>query len=378
MSVVSVGSVGASAQDLVISQVSTFGANLVAVIPGRSEENEPPPMAFGIISTSLSLKDFNAVRKLPHVEAGSPFVQTAAAVTYSEKSVATAIKGTGAEMLELEDTAVAKGRFFTERDVASYSRVAVLGHTVAERLFPGIDPLGKQVRIKGYGFQVIGVMEERGFVFFQDQDDQVLVPVSAAQKVLMGIDHVTFMRFKIDKADNIPDWTRQAEWILRQRHGIHSSDKDDFSIRSANQAIAVLGNVTGVINSFLILVTAISLLVGGINIMNIMYVSVRERTREIGLRKALGAKPAMIARQFLTESALISVAGGALGVLVGGLITIAAWLVINRLGLEWGLSFPISYVMIALGVAAGIGLGFGWAPARQAARLDAIESLRYE
>jgi putative ABC transport system permease protein len=378
MSVVAVGSVGASAQDLVVSQVSTFGANLVAILPGRSADNEPPPMALGIISTSLDYKDYQAVRKLPHVEAGSPFVQTAAAITYSEKSIATAVKGAGAEMLELEDTAVVAGRFFSERDVASYGRVAVLGHTVAERLFPGIDPLGKQIRIKGYGFQVIGVIEERGFAFFQDQDDQVVVPVTAAQKVLLGIDHINFMRFKIDKASNIPDFERQAEWTLRSRHGIRDTDKDDFSVRSANQAIDILGNVTGVINSFLILVTAISLLVGGINIMNIMYVSVRERTREIGLRKALGAKPAAIARQFLTESALISVTGGLFGVALGGLLTVAAYFVINQLGLDWALSFPLSYVLIALGVAAGIGLGFGYAPARQAANLDAIESLRYE
>lgn len=378
MSVVAVSSVGRSAQGLVLGQVTAFGSNLVGILPGSSEEDGPPAAAMGIVTTSFTERDYRAIRETPHVVAGSPYVRTAESIAYEEKAFITGVSGNGEELPELEDAEVAEGRFFDRRDVEATSRYVVLGHKVADKLgFVG-SPIGKQVRIKGLAFQVIGVMKERGSAFFQDQDDTVFVPVTAAQKLLVGIDYVNFARLKVDAAENVAGVVREVGDTLRRRHHIKDAAKDDFSIRSANQAVELLGNVTGAINGFLIVVTAVSLLVGGVNIMNIMYVAVRERTREIGLRKALGAKPRRILVQFLAESAAVSFLGGLVGLLLGTLVALLVSVVAVKSGLDWQFAFSGSASALALAVSIGIGLGFGVGPAVSASKLDAIEALRYE
>jgi putative ABC transport system permease protein len=378
MSVVAVSSVGRSAEGLVLGQVTAFGSNLVGILPGSSEEDGPPAAAMGIVTTSLTEHDYRALRDIPHVVAGSPYVRTAESIAYEEKAYITTINGNGEELPELEDAALAEGRFFDRRDVESYSRFAVLGSEVPGKLgFVG-SPVGQQIRIKGLAFQVIGVMAERGTAFFQDQDDTVFIPVTTAQKLILGINYINYARVKVDDAENVDAVIRDVKDVMRRRHHIKDAAKDDFSVRSANQAVELLGNVTGAIGAFLVVVTAVSLLVGGVNIMNIMYVAVRERTREIGLRKALGAKPRRILVQFLAESAAVSFLGGFVGLVLGTVVAYVVGIVAVRNGLDWQFSFSAQAAVIALVSSIGIGLGFGVGPAVSASKLDAIEALRYE
>jgi len=378
MSVVAVSSVGVSAQDLVLGQVKAMGTNLIGVIPGASQENEPPPIVMGIVTTTLKYTDYKAVRELPNIVYGSPWVMTLAAVSLGETSFMNSITGSGEEAPLVREYSIAEGRFFDRRDVESYSRVVVLGATVAKDLSPHGSPLGKQIRIKDNSFQVIGILAAKGSSFGPGADKDVFVPVTSAQKFIAGIDHLNAFHVKVDSAWNIDRVTQDIEKTLRRRHHITDPAKDDFSVRSGNQAIAILSNVTNAINAFLVLVTAISLLVGGINIMNIMYVAVRERTREIGLRKALGAKPRRVLIQFLAESSLISFSGGLIGLILGALIALLVSFIAVRYGLVWHFMVSVEAIIIALTVSIGVGLGFGVGPAVAAARLDAIESLRYE
>lgn len=378
MSVVAVGSVGGSAQDLVLSQVQAVGANRISVLPGGSQENEPPPIVMGIVTTTLTERDYRAIRALPHVVVGSPLVSAMAALSFNEKSFMTSVIGCGEEFLPLQDAELAEGRFFGRSDVESYGRVIVLGAKTAKDLFGGGRAVGQTVRLKETAFQVIGVLAERGSSIGQGQDSSVVIPVTTAQKLILGINHISVASVKVDRSENIAKAVEDIKYTIRRRHHITDPTKDDFSVRSADTAIGILDSVTTVINVFLVVVTAISLLVGGINIMNIMYVAVRERTREIGLRKAVGARPRRIFIQFLAESSFISFGGGLLGLMSGALIAYGVALVAESYGLKWEFALSLPSIAAALGVSIGIGLGFGIAPAMAAARLDAIEAIRYE
>jgi putative ABC transport system permease protein len=324
------------------------------------------------------MSDYRALREIKHVSAGTAIVTALESVTLGEKSMMIAIFGCSEEEPIMEAGDVEFGRFFDRRDVESYSRVVVLGAGAAEDLSPYGSPLGKMIRIKGYSFQVIGIMKKRGAGLTGNLDDQVYAPVTTVQKLLAGIEHLTAIRLKVDQAKNIAWVKREAADTLRRRHHITDSTKDDFSVRSSEQAIDIIGGVTGSINAFLLLVTAISLIVGGINIMNIMYVAVRERTREIGLRKALGAKSRRILSQFLTESSLIAFSGGLIGLVLGAVIAYTVSLAAVSYGLKWDFSVSLWAVAVSLSVSIGIGLIFGVAPAMTAAKLDPIEALRYE
>ncbi len=378
MSVVAISSVGKSAQDLILGEITALGTNLINVMPGGSEEDEPPASVMGVIRTTLKEKDYRALRKLPHVVAGSPVVQTMDAVTLDQYSVITSVTGTSEEMLDIQDAELAEGRFFSVSDVSHYARVAVLGSQVAEDLRPGGGSLvGETIRIKDVSFQIIGVLEAKGSSMGMGIDKSVLVPVTAVQKSLLGIDYVQSISIKVDDTKNLPRLKADIEEELRRRHHI-KDEKDDFSVRMVASAIKILDGVTSAINAFLVMVTAISLVVGGINIMNIMYVAVRERTREIGLRKALGAKPRRIMVQFLVESAIIAFMGGLVGLAMGSAIAYGASVVALAYQLNWNFMISGVSVVVSLVVSIGIGLSFGVGPALSAARLDAIEALRYE
>jgi putative ABC transport system permease protein len=378
MSTLAVSAIGLSAQKLVVDQVASFGTNLIGVLPGGSDENGPPAIAFGIVIKTLTADDAKALAGIPNVVASTAYVRGTLSVAYRDTSRVLPVQGTNEKLPLIEDVDVARGRFFGLDDVGGFGRVAVLGPEAAEQLFGEADALGQRIRIKDASFDVIGILESRGGSLFQDQDGAVIVPFTTAQRLLYGIDYAHFVRVKVDDAANIPAVKQDVTELLRRRHRIDDPSKDDFSVRSTDQAVSVLGNVTGAFKGFLYAVTAISLLVGGINIMNIMYVAVRERTKEIGLRKALGARRGRILLQFLLESATIAFVGGVIGTLLGMAAAWGAAEVVTGLGYDWELVIPLSGVAQSLGISIAVGLLFGTAPAMAASRLEAIQALRFE
>lgn len=378
MSVVAVSSVGRSAQDLVLGEITALGTDLVTVMPGASEQDGPPAAAMGIVTTTFKMTDYRALRRLPHIIAGSPVVRSLEAITTNGRSVSSFIIGSTEEMADMQHLDLAEGRFFSASDVESYGRVAVLGSQLATDLGQGRSLVGKSVRIKDNNFQVVGVLKEKGSSLGGSMDDAALIPVTAVQKTILKIDYLQQAAYRVDDVSRLEDVKADLEATLRRRHHIRDAAKDDFSVRIVSQAISILSGVTNSISAFLVMVTAISLVVGGINIMNIMYVAVRERTREIGLRKAVGAKPRRIFTQFLLESSVISFAGGLVGLLLGIGITYGVSLIALAYNLTWHFMVSGTAIGISLFVSIGIGLSFGVGPAMAAARLDAIDALRYE
>ncbi len=379
--VIIIMSLGAGAQSFVLSQIKSLGTNLVAVIPGKAEDKGPPATVMGVVITTLTYEDALAIKeRVPYVVDVDPYAKGVFPVSWQSTSFNANISGVAPGYLTVEDVALAKGRFFTDKENKALKRVAVLGWDIKKDLFGDRPAIGQKIKIKRQSFEVIGVMEKRGTVLFQDYDNQIFVPILTAQKLLLGIHHIGFMRIKIDQKEHIPVATQEIASLLRERHNIadKSGDSDDFTIRNSEEAIQIISTVTDSLNLFLAAVAALSLLVGGIGIMNIMIISVNERTREIGLRKALGATNGDILLQILGESVFLTIIGGLIGIGAGIVISYVISWVIGQLGYSW--VFVISPLSIGLGisVAALVGMFFGLYPARRAARLSPMEALRYE
>ena len=273
---------------------------------------------------------------------------------------------------------MAMGHFFSESDEKGIARVAVLGSALALDLFGGQDPLGQKIKIRRESFEVIGVMKARGTVAFENVDDQMFIPLFSAQKLLLGINHVNFIRTKIGSQADMDLAILEVTELLRQRHNISNPVEDDFSVRNQAEALDMLTTITNALKFFLAAIAAISLLVGGIGIMNIMYIAVSERTREIGLRKAVGANRSYLLKQFLTEAIIITMTGGVIGIIFGALISLAVALGANYLGYNWELIITLPSVLVGFILSTAIGLIFGYFPAQKAAALDPIIALRYE
>ncbi|MFH2018467.1 MAG: ABC transporter permease, partial [bacterium] len=259
--VIIVMSVGAGAQSLILNQVTSMGSNLVGVLPGQSEEKGPPASVFGIVITTLKNEDGKKVmaRGYEHLVAYSGYVRGVDTVTWGENKTDTQFVGVGAELPDVEDTKVESGRFFSDDEDRSLARVAVLGSEVADELFEDQNPLGKRVKIKKTNFTVIGVMRKRGVSGFQNQDNQIFVPITTAQKLLLGIDHVNFMRFKVDSGENVDDSMEFIREILREQHDISKPVDDDFTVQSMAQGLEVLSTITNALRIFLVAVAGISL-----------------------------------------------------------------------------------------------------------------------
>ncbi|MCX6780038.1 MAG: ABC transporter permease [Candidatus Magasanikbacteria bacterium] len=380
MSVIMIMSVGAGAQSLILNQIKSLGSNLVGVLPGKSDEKGPPASAMGIVVTSLKAADVEAIIKdnSSHLVAATGYVRGNDTVTWDGNKIDTNFVGVSSDYPNVEDALLASGRFFSDDEDKSLGRVAIVGSQVAAELFGQNDPIGKDIKIKKTNFTIIGKMKERGTSGFQNQDNQIFVPLNTAQKILLGIDYVSFARFKVDNADNVNSSMERVREILRSRHDISNPDNDDFSVRSMAQGLDAITNVTNALKMFLTAIAAIALAVGGIGIMNIMLAAVQERTREIGLRKAVGAKNKDIIFQFLTESAMITFIGGVIGIILGALISFIVAKVAIYMGYNWDFVVSLSSIIIATLVSIGVGLIFGIIPARRAARLNPIEALRYE
>jgi putative ABC transport system permease protein len=380
-SVIILMSIGQSAQDLIINQVEGVGSNLIFVIPGGTNGKlQSPAAAQGIVIKTLVQKDIDALSREPSISAVVPLVSGGAKAVYGDNNLNITYQGTTANFFPVRNYTLTKGYAFTDQDVAAYNHVVVIGSDLAKTLFgSNIDPIGKNIRLGSNSFRVVGVLKSMGTgVGGVNQDDLALVPVTVAQSQMLGISYFQYIFVSANPQYNISFVTSRIQSVLEQNHGITSSSNDDFTIETQAQILSVLSTITSVMTYFLAAIASISLVVGGIGIMNIMLVSVVERTKEIGLRKAVGATEGDILQQFLVESVMITFLGGLIGIAVGALFTGLAWIIVNQLIAGWVFELPISAIVLAVTFSSATGLVFGIYPARQAARKNPIDALRYE
>lgn len=381
-SVIILMSIGDSAQKLIISQVQSLGSNLVFVLPGASKGSKyaAPASVQGVIIKTMNQNDYNALKREPIVKSVAPQVNGQARVVYGNNDTSASFQGVPESFFEIRDMKAEKGFLFTKTDVDSLNRVVVIGSELAKTLFDEKDPIGKSIRLKNVSFRVVGVLEKLGVgPLGVDQDNIILIPISIAQKQLLGIDYYHLMTIQADDRFNNEFVISRISSVLRRNHRITDPNKDDFIVRSQEDAISLLGDITSIMAVFLTSIACISLIVGGIGIMNIMLVSVTERTREIGLRKAVGASNKDVMQQFLIEAVFLTFVGGLIGITIGAIIITAIYFILSDvLPTGWAFSLPLNAVLIAVFVSTLTGLVFGIYPARQASQKSPIDALRYE
>src|SRR5512140_139891 len=376
-SVIATVAIGSGATQRIQQQIASIGSNIIIVVPGSTSSSGVRLGSGNAVTLSeTDAKELTA--QCPDVALAAPLVRGGAQVVYGNNNWATSVYGVTPDYLTIRDLSVADGAEFTQQDIDSANKVAVLGKTPVTNLFGDADPVGQTVRIKNVPFTVVGVLTAKGQSSQgQDQDDVILLPISSAKRKVIGskqanADAVDTIMMQAKSGAQIPAAQEEAQALLRQRHHLQSADADDFSIRNLEELFAAQEASASIMSMMLAAIASVSLVVGGIGIMNIMLISVRERTREIGLRQAIGAKTRDILSQFLVEAIALSIAGGFAGVLLG----IGASALISRLA-GWATSVGPGAVALAVFFSALVGIGFGYYPARKAAYLDPIEALRY-
>lgn len=373
-------SLGLSASSLVQGQFEALGTNVIMVFPGNRQRG-------GVMQANVTLtsKDSDAIaRDCPAVLASSPIVGTGGQIIYGSSNFSPQeMHGVSSDYLTVRNWTMRRGEFFTERDVLSANKVCVIGYTLVAKLFQTTNPIGETMRIKNIPFKVIGVLEKKGAnMVGQDQDNIVLMPFSTVRKRLQGseFDNVNAIMASARSTTLMPEAQIEIDQLLMERHKIHAGEPRDFVVQNTTEIAAVFGVITGTLTLMLASIAGISLVVGGVGIMNIMLVSVTERTREIGIRMAVGARSGDILRQFLIEAVLLSSVGGVIGFLMGVGASIGLVTLINAVttGTKWKYEVSLLAGMVAFLFAAAVGVFFGYYPARRASRLDPIEALRYE
>ena len=371
--VITLVNMGSGAQISIEKAISGLGTNLLIIFPG-SVTKGGIRTGYGTV-TSLTADDAEAIiEECPAVQMVTPVVSSAAQVVFQNQNWGTSIFGADLDYQRIKNWPAEQGEFFTLQDVKAATKVCVLGKTVAEKLFGGQNPVGHVIRIKRIPFRVLGVLTPKGQTAFgQDQDDTIVLPYTTAQKRLMGISHLTMVMASAVSLDLMTEAQEQIRDLLRHRHQIKEGQDDDFTVRNLADLTAVFSTITGILTLLLGSIASISLIVGGIGIMNIMLVSVTERTREIGIRMSVGAKSRDILLQFLFEAVLLSLMGGFIGIVLGIGLT-------SSISYFTGWPTPVSFyaILIAFIFATGVGIFFGLYPARKASRMNPIDALRYE
>ncbi len=373
-SVIAMLAIGEGSKESIRTTISAMGSNMITIRPG-ADDRGPARGSGGDVQT-LTLKDYEVIKeKATLLSYITPVVNGGGQVINGSNNWPSTIYGVNPDYLNIKVVGLQSGSMFTDAEVHSASKVVLIGQTVVDNVFPdGQDPVGQMIRFNNIPFKVIGVLEEKGEnTFGQDQDDVVIAPFTTVQKRILAIDYLNQIMASAVSEDDAPEAVTQVTEILRTQHKLLDNVDDDFTVRSMEELISTFSSTSEMLTILLVAVASISLLIGGIGIMNIMYVSVKERTKEIGLRMAVGGKGSDILMQFLIEAILISITGGLLGVILG----LASTVFIEKF-LNWPTSVALYSILISFAVCAITGIFFGWYPAKKASALDPITALRYE
>lgn len=385
--VILVLSAGAGFRSLIDAQLEAYGTNTLYIqtqVPPSTKKREAGNTANqnegsfnGVTITTLKMRDLEAINELPNVAHSYGMVIGQAVTSYENVRKNAFYYGASSERFEIDQQTLQSGRFYTKAEDEGAAQVVILGSQIAEDLFGNDEPLGKLVRVGNLNFQVIGVYNPQGDLEGQ-ADDALYIPLVTAQKKLLGIEHIAFAIVQVEDINQADITSDDIRYTLRDSHNITDPSKDDFSVQTQEEALASFNTIFGGLTALLVSIAAISLIVGGVGIMNIMYVVVTERTGEIGLKKAIGATNKDILREFLTESVMVTLLGGVMGIAFGALLGWLVSVIAQSANLAWTFSVPLYGIALACGVSAAIGIGFGVFPAMSAAKLNPIEALRKE
>jgi putative ABC transport system permease protein len=381
--IILVMSLGHGAQGLILNQIQGLGSKTIIIMTGRQPKGMTDPSMLDVMfGKSLTNKDLDFLEKksnVPDLAKVMPIVFGATTASHQGQNYRLSLFGATQYLTQIYNIQPAQGVFFTDDDVRGRSSVVVIGSKVEEQLFGTQSALNQEIRMEGRNFRVIGILPKKGQFSFIDFDNAIVMPYTTAQQYIFGIKHFHRIVVEANSEQSIPQAVKDITITLRNSHNITDPEKDDFHVETQADLASTVSTVTNVLTLFLTSIAAISLLVGGIGIMNIMLVSVTERTREIGLRKALGATENNILFQFLLEAVILTAAGGIAGILLGAAFSLLISIILTKIiGIVWAFNFPISAVILGLGVAGFIGLVFGLYPARRASQKSPIEALRYE
>ncbi|MFC1756332.1 ABC transporter permease [Patescibacteria group bacterium] len=383
-SVIIILSLGAGIRNFVIGQVETFGTDVIEIeikVPKTKQASAQNVggMVGGAPIVTLKLEDIEAIGKISNIGAWYTGILSQQITSYQDKNNQTILFGTNSQIMEVDKgTELDVGRMYNDEEDRGLKQVAVLGSKIKDTLFGNSNAIDEIIKIKGQSFRVIGVLKERGAIGGFDWDKMIYLPLGTLQKKIMGVEHVQFAMLNIEDMAKVEQTISEAEEIMRDRHNIDDPEDDDFAIVSIAESLELIDQVFSAINILLLALTSISLIVGGVGIMNVMYVSVAERTFEIGLRKSIGARNSSILKQFLFEAIFLTVLGGLIGIIFGSLISYGAEKIALRQGYFLQFSITLQSILIGFGFSAGVGILFGYYPAKIASRLSPIEAMRKE